>query len=136
MGGQKSGDRHRADRGGLSPQLRGEPGAGGGGGMHHRPAPAGYGQAPGMPGAVRERVFVSEVRVCAGTAPELREAAESLLPGVQGALRQHSAVHAQRRGRAGLPQGLGRLCAGLFGERGVEREESFLCLGIGSRQER
>ena len=42
------------------------------------------------------------MRVCAGAAAELREAAQGVLPGMQGALRQHGAVYDERHGRADL----------------------------------
>lgn len=43
--------------------------------MHHASAATGHGQNPDMPGAVWERIFIPEVRVCAGVVPGLREAA-------------------------------------------------------------
>lgn len=70
--------------------------------MHHAPAAPGCGQAAGLPGTVWQRVPVPEVRVCAGAAAELREAAQGVLPGMQGALRQHGAVYDERHGRADL----------------------------------
>ena len=71
--------------------------------MHHTPAQTGRGQAAGLPGAVWERVFVPEMRICAGAAAGVCEAAQGVLSGVQGTLCQHRAVYDQGSGWAGLP---------------------------------
>lgn len=53
-----------------------------------------------MPGAVWERISLSEMRIRAGAAAELREAARGFLPGMPGASSQYRAVHGQGSGRA------------------------------------
>lgn len=73
-----------------------------------------------MPGTVWERVSVPEMRLCVGAAAELREAAGGILPGMQAALRQHGAVYGQGCGGAGLPSGVGDLCAPFEGWRAVD----------------
>ena len=83
--------------------------------MYYAAATAGCGQAVGLSGAVWEWVSLSEMRVCAGAAAGICEAAGGFLPRVPGALRQYGAVYAERGGWAGLSSGLGDLCSGLFG---------------------
>ena len=60
------------------------------------------GEAAAVPGAVWERVPVSEVRVCIGAAAGVCRFAEVLLPGMPGALSQHGAVYGERCWGIGL----------------------------------
>lgn len=71
--------------------------------MHLASTAAGCGQAAGLSGAVWERVSVPEVRVRAGAAAGVCEAAGGFLQGMPGALCEYGAVYAERGGRVGLP---------------------------------
>lgn len=79
--------------------------------MHHAVAAAGYGQAASVSGAVWQWVSLSKMRICAGAAAEVCEAARGFLSGVQGALRQYGTVYGERGGWAGVLPGVGDLCA-------------------------
>ena len=111
MGGREPCGQPGADGGGQPPQLRGRSWAGGRGRVHHEAAAAGCGQAAGVPGAVRERVSLSEVRVCAGAVAGVCGAAGEVLQGMQGTLREYGAVYGEGGGGVGLPSGVGSLCA-------------------------
>lgn len=70
--------------------------------MHQAAAAIRHGQAVGMSEEVWKRLPVSEMRLCAGAAAELCDAAGSFLPGMPGALPQYRAVYGERGGGVGL----------------------------------
>ena len=102
MGGREPCGRPGADGGGQPPQLCRRGRLGGCGGVHRAAAGAGRGQTAGVPGAVRERVSLSEVRVCAGAVAGVCGAAGEVLQGMQGTLCEYGAVYGEGGGGVGL----------------------------------
>ena len=70
--------------------------------MHQAAAAIRHGQAVGMSEEVWKRLPVSEMRLCAGAAASLREAAGSFLPGMPGEVSGDGAVCGEGDGGVGL----------------------------------